>query len=180
MWLISRARRNADLSSLPTVVQSSIMDKDSQVRYYYIPFTDDEVHTSQASQRESWTLCWDSNVAVDRSYYAYQHSQGMKFSFVRVDDVEPPPIDSIEDASWEDMRHVHVSLLQKALDLYIWNANIRKVKGTMRRRSNRIEASLQAIIGQAIGSSAQVIANVSQRLAPFNNENRIEALLRFC
>ena len=149
MWLISRAAPGADISTLPMVVRHSLLDTQSQVRYYYIPLTKKEVDKPQASHREYWTCCWDVHGDVDIEFYNFQHSECKKFSFVRVYGVERPPLDSIEDALCEEMLDINVSLVKKALQLHIWSVMDRQLKHTMKRRANRIKEYLEGVISRA-------------------------------
>ena len=149
MWLISRAAPGADISTLPMVVRHSLSDKQSQVRYYYIPLTKKEVDKPQASHREYWTCCWDVHVDVDLEFYNFQHSECKKFSFVRVYGVERPPLDSVKDALCEEMLEINLSLVKKALQLHKWSVMDRQLKHTMKRRANRIQEYLESVISRA-------------------------------
>ena len=150
MWLISRAPPLVDITALPMVVRRSLADKQSQVRYYYVPLKNKDVAISKgASHREYWCCCWDVYADVAAEFYEFQHTEGKEFAFVRVDDVERPPLDSAENALWKEMVHVQASLMRKALELHIWSAEIRQLKRTMKRRANLIQEHLRAVISQA-------------------------------
>ena len=154
MWLIYNARPGADLSRLPTVVRTAMAANDSLLRFYYVPlgpFGADVASNLRPSQCVYWTLCWDSNNDVDRSYYTPQHTRGGRYAFVRMDHVGPLPIASNWECSWEEVRgYIDNSILETALNLHKWSVNVRQLGVTMRRRSNCIARNMQRIIERSV------------------------------
>ena len=152
VWIIYRARPGADLCYLPLVVRAAIEADDSLLGFYYILGGDPVYERCRLTgQIEYWTLCWDSNHDVDRSYYEYQHSSGGRYAFVRMDHVGPLPRASSLECSWKELRgYIDNSILETALDLHNWSVNVRQLRGIRRRRSNRIAANMQRIIERSI------------------------------
>ena len=153
-WLIYRAPPGADLSSLPTVVQTSMEARDSLLRFYYVPlspFGGDVAANLRPSEFVYWTLCWDSNINVRWSYYSPQYSTRARYAFVRVDHDGPPPIASGMDASWEDAQvHVRKLILITARNLCHWFRDESSLNPTRRRRLDFSLRYLQRVIARDI------------------------------
>ena len=153
LWLVSRCPPHADLSLLPPEVQNSL---DSTRCYYYISFDNSaDCSRNKASEKEYWMLCWDEFGEYDPSFYQHQHTRDEKLAFVRVNDVAYPPTDKSSTGSWQEMQHVPVSLLEKALALFSWSASNRYMRSSMRRRTNSVVSVMTSCIQRARGGAAR-------------------------
>ena len=122
---------------------------------YYISFSnaaDDS--RNRASAKEWWTLCWDEFGEFPWWFYEPDHTPDKKLAFVRVNDVAYPPTDKGNIGSWQDMQHVPVSLLEKALHLFCWSAANRDMGPSMRRRFNSVVNNMTLCIQRARGGGA--------------------------
>ena len=123
--------------------------------HYYISFcnaADDS--RNRASAKEWWTLCWDEFGEFPWWFYEPDHTPDKKLAFVRVNDVAYPPTDKSTVGSWQDMQHVPVSLLEKALHLFCWSAANRDMGPSMRRRFNSVVNNMTLCIQRARGGGA--------------------------
>ena len=151
VWIIHRAWPVADLSSLPPVVRAAIDADDSFLGFYYILGSHHQSEYSGAGPIEYWTLCWDSNINVQWSYYSPHYSTRARHVFVRVDHDGPPPIASGMDASWEDAQvHVRKLILITARNLCHWFKDERSLGPTRRRRLKSSLRYLQRVIARDI------------------------------
>lgn len=154
LWLIYNARPGADLSRLPTVVRTAMAANDSLLRFYYVPlgpFGGDVAANLRPSEFVYWTLCWDSNINVQWSYYSPHYSTRARHVFVRVDHDGPPPIASGMDASWEDAQvHVRKRILIMATGLCRWSRDAVGLSDFRRRRFNACIRYLQRLIDRDI------------------------------